>query len=373
MGAFGGMDREEGLHLGQDAVEGPRLVTGCRGDGVAVHGIAGPDHHPALALDGADHVRQVLADLVGAEAADQRQPARLVVGVEHVDQLQQLVGLQRRAALQPDRVLDAAEIFDMAVVELAGAVADPDHVAGGRVPVSGGGIDAGQGLLVAEQQRLVTGVEIGGAQLRMALEIEAAGAHEVERVRDAVGQLLVAAGLRGILEEAQHPLMHAAEIGEAAGGEGAQQVQRRGRLAIGHQLALGVGDARFPGEGDVVDDVAAIARQLDAVHLLRRRGARLGELTGDPADLHHRHRAGIGQDHRHLQQHAEEVADVVGAVLGKALGTVAALKQEGLAGRNAAQRLLQVARLAREHQRRKGRKLRLDVGQGLGVGIVGHL
>ena len=73
--------------------------------------------------------RQVLADLVGAEAVDQRQPARLVVRVEHVDQLQQLVGLERRTALQPDRVLDAAEIFDMAVIELAGAIADPDHVA----------------------------------------------------------------------------------------------------------------------------------------------------------------------------------------------------------------------------------------------------
>src|SRR3954451_7000196 len=70
MGAFRGVDREERLHLRQDAVEGPRLVTRGRGDGVAVHGIARPDHHFALALHGADHVRQVLADLVGTEAAD---------------------------------------------------------------------------------------------------------------------------------------------------------------------------------------------------------------------------------------------------------------------------------------------------------------
>ena len=44
-------------------------------------------------------------------------------------------------------------------------------------------------LLVAEQQRLVAGVEIGRAQLGMALEVEAAGAHEVERLGDAVGQI----------------------------------------------------------------------------------------------------------------------------------------------------------------------------------------
>jgi len=79
----------------------------------------------------------MIADLVGAETVDQRQPSGLIVGIEDVDQLQKLVGLERRAAFQPDRVLDAAEIFDMAVVELAGAVADPDEVAGGRVPVAG--------------------------------------------------------------------------------------------------------------------------------------------------------------------------------------------------------------------------------------------
>ena len=87
----------------------------------------------------------------------------------------------------------------------------------------------------------------------------------------------------------------------------------------------------FRREGDVVDDVAAIARQLDAVDLLGVGRARLGKLPGDAADLHHRQRAGIGQDDGHLQQHAEKVADVVGAVLGKALGAIAALQQEGFA------------------------------------------
>ena len=261
----------------------------------------------------------------------------------------------------------------MAVVELAGAVADPDHVARGRVPVAGRRIHARKGLLVAEQQRLVAGVEIGGAQLRVAFQIEPAGAHEVQRFRNAVGQFLVAPRLRGILEEAQHPLMHAAEIGKAAGGECAQQVQRRGRLPVGHQLALRIGGARRRRERDVVDDVAAVARQLDAIDLFGRRGARFGELPGDAADLHHRHRAGVGQHHRHLQQHAEEVADVVGAVLGETLGAVAALKQEGLAGRNPGERLLEVAGFPCKNQWRKRRKLRLDIRQRLGVWIVGDL
>jgi hypothetical protein len=40
MGAFRGMDTEERLHLGQDAVERPGLVAGVGRDGVAVHGVA---------------------------------------------------------------------------------------------------------------------------------------------------------------------------------------------------------------------------------------------------------------------------------------------------------------------------------------------
>ena len=126
-------------------------------------------------------------------------------------------------------------------------------------------------------------------------------------------------------------------------------------------------------ERDIVDDIAAIARQLDAVDLFGRRRARLGELSGDAADLHHRQRAGIGQHHRHLQQHAEEIADVVGAMFGEAFGAIAALQQEGLAGGYARQRLFQVAGLTCKNQRRKSGKLRLDIRQCLRIGIFGHL
>src|SRR5262245_52131096 len=67
MSAFGGVHAEEGLHFREDPVERPCFVTGVGGDGVAVHGIARPHHDAALALDGADHAGQMLADLI-AEA-----------------------------------------------------------------------------------------------------------------------------------------------------------------------------------------------------------------------------------------------------------------------------------------------------------------
>ena len=158
---------------------------------------------------------------------------------------------------------------------------------------------------------------------------------------------------------------HIGEIGVAALHERAQQVQRGGGVAERLDLPCRIGPARLVGELDAVDDVAAIARQLLAVLLFHRRGARLGELAGDAADLHHRQRGGIGEHDRHLQEHAQEVADVVGAEivgagLGEALGAVAALQQETFAHGDPAERLLEAARLTGKDQRRKAGELPLD-------------
>ena len=258
----------------------------------------------------------------------------------------------------------------MRVIGLPRAVADPHHVTGRAVPVAGGGVDARHRLLVAEQQRLMADVEIGGAQLRMAIGIEPASPHEIQRLRDAVGQFLIVLRARRVLDEAEHPFMHAREAGVAAMRERAQEIDGGGGLPVGFDLPARVRRARLLGEGEVVDDVAAVARQLAAVDRLGRRGTRLGELAGDPPDLHDRRGGRVREHHRHLQQHAKEVADVVGMVLGETLGAVAALQQETLARRYPAQRPLEVARLPGEHQRREGRDQRLDLVQCLPVRIL---
>ena len=95
-------------------------------------------------------------------------------------------------------------------------------------------IDARHRLFEAEQQRFVRRIEFRLAELGMGLGIEADGAHEAERFGDAVGEFAIASGLRGILDEAQHPAVRVVEVGVAAGGKGAQQVERRRRLTIGH-------------------------------------------------------------------------------------------------------------------------------------------
>src|SRR5450432_918767 len=83
------VDGKKRLHLRQDPVERTGLVAAVRGDGVAMHGIARPHHHPAFALHGANQLRQMIADLVRTEAIDQRQASRIIVRIEHVDQPQQ--------------------------------------------------------------------------------------------------------------------------------------------------------------------------------------------------------------------------------------------------------------------------------------------
>ena len=128
IGALGLMHRKEGADLAHDAVEGAGLEA-ARRNGVAMHGIAGPHNRAPLLLHRTHQRRQALTRLFRAETGDQGQATGLVGGVEDVDEAQQIVGLEGGAAFEAQRVPHAPAIFHMGVIELAGAVADPDHVA----------------------------------------------------------------------------------------------------------------------------------------------------------------------------------------------------------------------------------------------------
>src|SRR6185312_5250235 len=252
---------EERLDLCQNEIEGPGLVAASRLDRIAVHWIACPYHDLPFPRHGADQRRKVLSDLAGAEAADQRETPGLVLRVEDVYELEQLVGPKCGTDLQPDRVLDDAQIFDMSVVGLSCAVADPQHVPRGGVPVARGRIDPREGLLVAEQKRLVARIEARGAELWRVVRVQPAGAHEAQGLGYVSSELLIAVSCRAILDEAQVPSMHMLEVGIAALSERAHQIERRRRLPISHQHPLGICLPRRLGELDAIDDVAAIARQ----------------------------------------------------------------------------------------------------------------
>ena len=195
----------------------------------------------------------------------------------------------------------------------------------------------------------MAGVEVDPVEL---VGVGADRGHEAHRPVDLVGDLLVALADRRADDEVGVPGVDLAQVGVAAGDERAHEVQRRGAGVVGLDQPLRVGDAGLGGEVEAVDGVAAVRRQGHALAGLEVGGARLGVLAGQPAELHHRHRRGVGQHDRHLEQHAELVADVVGRGAGERLRAVAALEQERLAVRDVAELGLEVVALAGEDQRR---------------------
>ena len=76
------------------------------------------------------------------------------------------------------------------------------------------------------------------------------------------------------------------QIGIATPCESADEVQRGRRLAIGLQLALRIGRTGFEIIARIIDDIATIDRQLDAVMHLGRIGTGLRELPSNATDLH---------------------------------------------------------------------------------------
>ena len=183
------------------------------------------------------------------------------------------------------------------------------------------------------------------------LGVDAARTHELQRAVDLVGDLLVLATLGARCHELLRPRMHPGEVGETALGERAHEVQRGRRLVVRLHEPLGVrGACRLGGRG-VVHDVPAEAGQLDAADHLVRRRPRLGELAGDAADLHHRHAERVREHDGHLQDDPQLLTDVHRRELLEALGAVAGLQQEGVAGRHLGERRLQRARLAGEDER----------------------
>ena len=238
------------------------------------------------------------------------------------------------------------------------------------IPIAGGGIDAGQRLFVAEQQRLVRGVEFGLADLRRGVGGQAAGRHEIESFGQAPGEVLVTVAQGAVGDEAEIPALHLMEIGIAALGEGAQQIEGRGGLAIDLHQTLGIGLARGGLEFHAVDHIAAIGRQRHVADRLGIGGARLGELAGEPAHFPPRTFRAEGQNDGHLQQNAEGIADIIGVKFREALGAIAALQEKRLALAGIGQFGPEIARLSGENQRRRVTQARFGLLQKRRIGPV---
>ena len=197
-------------------------------------------------------------------------------------------------------------------------------------PVSG--VLAGERLFVPQQQCLVAGVDVDLAEPMVVLGVDTAGAHELQRTVDLVGDLLVLPALGAGRDELLRPRVHTVQVGEATLGEGADQVERGRRLVVRLHEPFGVRCACRLGGGGVVHDVAPEAGELEIADLLGGGRARLRELSGDATDLHDRHAERVGQHDGHLQDDAQLLADVDCRELLEALGTIACLQEERVAG-----------------------------------------
>ena len=373
MSAFGTMHVEKSAHFAQDALERAGLQAARAFHHIAVHRIAGPDDLVPFPLHRAHQWCQSCGHLVMPKAADQRDPPRFTLRVHHVEQTDQRIRLQAGAAFHADGIGQPAHELDMGRAFEPRAIADPQEMRAGVVILLAGRAGPRQCLLIGQQQRLMAGVERGRLQLRQALRVDPASSHERQRLVYPVGHILIGLGPFALPHEIQRPLMDLAEIGEATAGEGAQQIERGGGLAVGAQHALRIGLTRAGLEIDVVDDIAAIAGQFFCALHFGRRGTRLGELPCHAAHLHHRKLAGIGQHHRHLQDDAKAVADIVRMKFGEALGAVAALQKEALPRLHLGQFGLQRVDFAGEHQRRIAAERLLHRLQRGSIAIIGHL
>ena len=191
MGAEAVVHLEEALHLVDDAVEMPGLVSGGRLVRVAVHRVALPDHLVSGGLHLLDDGGQDVPNLAVAHARDQRQAARLVGRVEALDVFDGHLGGRGGSDLQPDRVRDQFGERDVRAVELASAVADPQEVSRQIVElgVIVGVVEPQHRAFVVEDECFVAREDLGGVQIGVG---DATGVHEPQAAVDLPGQRLVA-------------------------------------------------------------------------------------------------------------------------------------------------------------------------------------
>ncbi len=181
--------------------------------------------------------------------------------VKPIDQREDVVRGRVRAHLAPDGVADPGHQVHMRAIEMTGTFTDPEHVRGEVVDRAARLLCPGQRPLVLQQERLMAREQLDAVQAGRAFGTDAAGRHERQRPLDVGGHELVPAPSRGVSHERLVPLVHLRQIGESAGGEGADEVQRDRAGMVGIHESAGVGPAGRRRRGDTVDRVTAVGRQ----------------------------------------------------------------------------------------------------------------
>ena len=231
---------------------------------------------------GLDGFGQGRLDVLGAKAVDQHELARNVLRVERGDEPLQPRRVHRGADLDAHRVGDATAILDMCAVDLRRAHADPRHVRREVVPAFLTRNEARLGLLVVQDERLVTGIEIGSQRLVHFLGAD--GLEELEAIGHRGHDPFVLKFEWRMTDKTEIPILRVMQVGKTAIDQGAHEIQRQGRPFIAAQQQQRIRFSRSRRELGMVDDIAAIRGQRDPVACLGIGGSRLGILPGHATD-----------------------------------------------------------------------------------------
>ena len=124
------VDAQRLLQLAEDVAEGASLDAAADALRVAVHGVALPDHCTGIlaVLDRTDMRWKKLADQGSAVASDERDLALFPGRVQGAEEGQDVGHRRRRSYLDANGVRNTSEELDVGVVDLAGAITDPEEV-----------------------------------------------------------------------------------------------------------------------------------------------------------------------------------------------------------------------------------------------------
>mmetsp|Transcript_63797 Transcript_63797/g.142309 ORF Transcript_63797/g.142309 Transcript_63797/m.142309 type:complete len:334 (-) Transcript_63797:477-1478(-) len=112
-----------------DVAQRARLeLVGRRRGGVAVDTVALPHHRDPTLGHRLDMCRQHRPHFANSVASDQDEATLQLAWIQDLDQILELARLHTGSHLDPDRVLDSAEVLDVSTQQLARTITNPDHV-----------------------------------------------------------------------------------------------------------------------------------------------------------------------------------------------------------------------------------------------------
>jgi hypothetical protein len=117
-------------HLLEHIIEGSGLASCfvCRYSSVTVAGIAEPEYFQSSCLDGMNESREKSFDTIFAKSGDERDSTRTIERIDSADEMNESVDVGGRTDFDTDWVVQSADVFDVSMIELTSAIANPEEM-----------------------------------------------------------------------------------------------------------------------------------------------------------------------------------------------------------------------------------------------------